>query len=78
VLVHSDRGRKPMKEHQLFILTPEGSLKEQYALKCADDADARKRAEKFLTTYAGELWDGTHCVVRFPSKILERAASGKR
>jgi hypothetical protein len=78
VLVHGDRGRKRMKEYQLFILTLEGSVKEQYALKCADDADARKRAEKFLTTYAVELWDGPRRVLRFPSKIFERAASGKR
>jgi hypothetical protein len=67
-----------MKEYQLFILTPEGCVKEHYSLKCADDADARERAERFFTTYAVELWDGTRCVVRFPSKIFERAASGKR
>jgi hypothetical protein len=48
--VHSDRGRKRMKEYQLFILTSEGCVKEHYTLKCADDADARKRAEKFLST----------------------------
>jgi hypothetical protein len=52
-----------MKEYQLLILTLEGSVKEQYALKCADDTDARKRAKKFLTTYAVELWDGPRRVV---------------
>jgi hypothetical protein len=29
---------KRMKEYQLFIVTPEGCVKEHYSLKCADDA----------------------------------------
>jgi hypothetical protein len=69
----TNRTSTRVKEYQLFILTPEGCVKEHYTLKCAGDADARKRAGKFLTTYAVELWDGPRCVARFPSKIVERA-----
>ena len=61
-----------MDEYQLFILTPEGNVKEHYVLKCADDADARLRAKKFLTTYPVELWAGSRRVARFPSKIASR------
>ena len=58
-----------MKEYQLFVLTAEGQVKEHYTLKCSDDADARKKAGKFLTTYPVELWDGARRVARFSSKI---------
>jgi hypothetical protein len=59
-------------EYHLSILTPEGNVKEHYALKSADAADARLRAKKFLTTYPVELWDGARCVARFPSKVASR------
>jgi hypothetical protein len=67
-----------MQEYQLFILTLEGRVKEHYALKCADDADARKRAGRFFTTYAVELWDGPRRVVHLPSKIFERSVCAQR
>jgi len=72
-LRHKLHIRTRMREYQLFILTLEGCVKEHYALKCADDADARKRAGRFFTTYDVELWDGPRRVVRCPSKIVERA-----
>jgi hypothetical protein len=60
-----------MKEYQSFILTAEGQVKEHYTVKSSDDADATRRAEKFLTTYSVELWDRARRVARFPSKIFK-------
>jgi hypothetical protein len=61
-----------MKQYELFILTLEGRAKARYELSCADDDDAKKRAKKFYTVYAVEVWDWPRRVVCFPSKITGR------
>ena len=56
-----------MKQYQLFILTLEGRVRTRYDLISADDDDVKRRAEKFYTVYAVEVWDGPRRVIRIPS-----------
>lgn len=68
-----------MKQYQLFILTLEGHVKAQYDLICADDSNAKKRATKFYTLNAVEVWDGRAVLFAFRprSRDARQAAAGR-
>jgi hypothetical protein len=61
-----------MSDYQLFVLTPEGDVKERYKLKCANDDKATSLARNFSTDDLVEVWDGPRFVVRLPSKVANQ------
>jgi hypothetical protein len=43
-------------EYRVFVIGPDGHVRDRYELSCADEVEARERAEQLVDGHDVELW----------------------
>jgi len=43
-------------EYRVFVIGPDGYVRDRYDLSCADEVEARERAEQLVDGHDVELW----------------------